>query len=133
VVGETQQRGTVLAVMRDAAVPAKALHPSRAGTALDVVPALYAGRTRVAILLAVGAPAGHAAVPPKHVAPGQPRTFAGGSTTGPSEGSSSPGSSGPLALMYALPFLFVLHWSTLLLARERSRRTVFLALPERPG
>ena len=76
---------------------------------------------------------GHAAVPPNHVAPGQPRTVVGGSTTGPSEGSSSPGSAGPLALTCALLFLFVLHWSSVLLARERSRRTVFLALPERPG
>jgi hypothetical protein len=32
-----------------------------------------------------------------------------------------------------MSFLLVLHWSSVLLVRERWRRTVFLALPERPG
>jgi hypothetical protein len=36
-------------------------------------------------------------------------------------------------LTYMLLLVLVLHWSGVLLARERGRRTVFLALPERPG
>jgi hypothetical protein len=133
IVAETHHRGSVLAVMREAAGPAKALHPGRAHTALEIVPAPDAARTPVATPLAVRAEVGHTAVPPTEVAPQQPRAVVGMSTAGPSAGSSSSSSAGLLGLISALLFLFLVHWSSALLVPERWARTVFLALPARPG
>jgi hypothetical protein len=86
----------------------------------------------------VGAPLavaakGDAAGPHDDVAPEQTRTLPGMSTGGSSAGSSSSSSAGLLGLICALLFLVLLHWSSVLLVRERWRRRVFLALPEQPG
>jgi hypothetical protein len=127
-VGDTTPRGSVLAVRRHAAVVGEAPHAGRAKAGLDA-----AARTSVAIPLAGEAPVRDAGVTPTEVAPEQPRTVVGGTAVGPSAGSSSSASVGPLVLTGVLLIVLVLHWSGVLLARERWRRTVFLALPERPG
>jgi hypothetical protein len=126
--GDTKPRGSVLAVTRHAAVVGEAPHAGRAQAGVDA-----AARTSGAIPLAGEAPVRDGGVTPSEVAPEQPRTVVGGTAVGPSAGSSSSVSVGPLVLTWVLLLVVVLHWSGVLLARERWRGTVFLALPERPG
>jgi hypothetical protein len=52
---------------------------------------------------------------------------------GVSAGSSSSSGGGVAGLVLALALIFLLQWYGLPIASERCRRTVFLALPERPG
>jgi hypothetical protein len=126
--GDTKPRGSVLAVTRHAAVVEEAPHAGRVQAGVDA-----AARTSGAIPLAGEAPVRDGGVTPSEVAPEQPRTVVGGTAVGPSAGSSSSVSVGPLVLTWVLLLVVVLHWSGVLLARERWRGTVFLALPERPG
>jgi hypothetical protein len=132
VVGETRHRGSVLAVTRDPAVAPKALHTGRARSGLEPVSAFDVAETRVATRLAVRA-AGDTDRTPDGVVPQQTRTLGGMSTAGASAGSSSSSSASVLGLISGLLVLVLLHWSGVLLVRERWRRMVFLAPPEQPG
>jgi len=133
VAGETQVRGSILTVMRDAVEPAKAVQSGRIQTAPEVAPALYTAHSRVATSLAAGARGRQATASPNDVAPLQPWVRAAVSAGGPSAGSSSSSGAGPLGLISALMLIFLLHWSAVLLVPERWRPAAFFARPERPG